>query len=58
MTQQLWRRIMNKLEKFMNTTKLSQASIARSLGLSPATISLVKNDKLENVNEENITLII
>lgn len=38
----------------MNTTKLSGASIARTLGLSTGTISLVKNDKTDSVSEENL----
>lgn len=38
----------------MQTTGLSGASIARTLGLSTGTISLVKNDKTESVSEENL----
>ncbi|MDQ7057207.1 MAG: AAA family ATPase [Ghiorsea sp.] len=41
--------IMTNLEQFMQKTGLSGASIARSLGVSTATVSLVKNGKTEKI---------
>lgn len=45
---------MSKLQEFMNTTGLSGASIARTLGVSTGTVSLVKNGKTDSVSAENM----
>jgi len=43
-----------KLQEFINTTGLSGASIARTVAISAATFSLIKNNKTESVSDENI----
>ncbi len=43
---------MTKLAKFMKETGLTGSSIARSLGVSTGTVSLVKTGKTENLSDE------
>ena len=45
---------MTKLQSFMNATGLSGASIARTLGVSTGTVSLVKNGKTDSISPENL----
>ncbi len=45
---------MTDLEQFMNKTGLSGSSIARTIGLSAATVSLIKTGKIETVSDKNI----
>jgi len=43
-----------KLQDFMNTTGLSGASIARTLGVSTGTVSLIKNGKIDSISQDNL----
>lgn len=46
---------MTELSKFLNKTGLTGASIARTLGVSTATVSKVKNGKLETIDKQTLT---
>ena len=45
---------MSKLNEFLNKTGLTGASIARSLGVSTATVSKVRNGKLDTIDQQTL----